>query len=145
MILYKVEVTYEDGKKHNDLCIWYSPCEIIFNYEQNIWIIENVLPLDYGEWMQEPLNCDSEETTVSCSATFESICVVMAEFRDRLAHLPIDPRESLVDEVQGGLRHHRLLSRPAKRALVYISGKPRKQSYGEWQWQNKHRDKKGEK
>jgi hypothetical protein len=69
---------------------------------------------------------------------------VTAEFDKRMEALPEDAREALIDEVQGGIRDYRFLSRPAKRALAYISGRRRRrQTYAQWRAHQKHNDKKG--
>lgn len=137
MIISKVENTDpKTGQKYTETVVWYSPGEINYSYDHNIWIIANVY-LE-GCWPACPLIIDRAQGTASHSAPYEIVCCVLAEFDQRMEALPEDAREALIDEVQGGIRDYRFLSRPAKRALSYISGRRRRRkSFAQWRYEQK--------
>lgn len=116
---------------------WYEPKNIIFSREQVMWIIESFDVLEDGKWPVNPHGSgytDSPKVQVSPSrhAPFETPEMVAAEVRARLESTG-EAGEALVDEIQSGVYNYNLLSRPAKRALNYISGvRRRKISYSRW-------------
>ena len=133
MILYTVEETDDRGKTRRITCLWYSPGEIIFNYDQNLWLIEYILPLDYGEWYPEPIETGESQQSQKKWAYFEAACCVMAEFRERLKKLPKKALKTLIDETWAGAPNFKALSIDAMMPLDYISGKePRKQTYNRY-------------
>ena len=123
---------------------WWHPREIYFGREQCIWIIAEVFPLGQGNWpinpkgsgyVDEPIGQKSHRQR----APFETPCQITAEIMARLETTK-EAGEALVDEIQSGIIYYDLLSRPAKRALNYISGwKRRRQSFSQWKKQNKVR------
>lgn len=142
MILTKTEtIDPKTGQKVTETITWYSPGEINYNYDQNIWIIANVY-LE-GCWPNSPLTSEGSQKTRTHCAPYETYCCVMAEFDKRMRALPEDAREALIDEIQGGIRDYRFLSRPAKRALCYISGhKRRRKSFSQWRYEQKQKKEK---
>ncbi len=116
---------------------YYSPRDIHFSREEMLWLIEYLLPLGGVSW---PVN--SRETgyteaprvqhSQSHHASFESAAQIYAEITVRLESTK-ESGEALIDEVQSGTDSCELLSRPAKRALNYISGwRRRKQTFAQW-------------
>jgi hypothetical protein len=125
----------------NDL-IWWSPRDIVFNREQCIWLISEVLPLPAGTWPREPLESGYTEINqgkkTSHHAPFEQPCQVTAELLERLGSTK-EAGEALVDEIKYGFDRYEELSRPAQRVLNYMSGwRRRRQTYSQWK-RNKKR------
>jgi len=125
---------------------YYKPSEIYFSRDQCLWLIANVLQ---GDWPPEPIETGytGSQKIPSFHAPFEAVCCVIAELKQRLKTTG-EAGEALVDEIQGfdndmnRLIIYDLLSRPAKRALNYISGEcRRKQTYPQWRADAKRRNK----
>jgi len=121
---------------------WYSPGQIRYLRDDIIWMIAVVLPLDAGCWPPAPgntINNPESQKTPSHAAPFENPCCVEAELLQRIK-MTGEAGEALVDEVLAGIEHYQLLSRPAKRALNYISSGPKRRrtkdgrliTYAEW-------------
>jgi len=121
---------------------FYSPGELVFSRDQCIWLIANWGFLEDGKWPTKP-SVYSEALNVmqtkSGKAPFEWACLVRAELSFRLKTTK-EAGEALFDEVQGGITNYELLSRPAKKALNYISGfRRRKQTFSQWKKYNRKR------
>lgn len=124
---------------------WYSPAEIFFSREQCLWLVSVAL----NGWPPDPHESGyvGEDKTPSHHAPYEAVCCIAAELEKRLETTG-EAGEALIDESQSFYEHYDrvidypLLSRPAKRALNYISGnRRRKQTYAEWKAHQKQRDK----
>jgi hypothetical protein len=90
-------------------------------------------------WQQTGMT-DGGGTRQNQNAPFEALSMVNAEIDSRLAACRKDAREALEDEAPRVLFISEL-SRPARRALNYISGyKHRLLSYSDWEKQSKYRE-----
>ena len=126
---------------------WHSPGEIRYTREEMIWGIQWLSFLEVGEWPP-----DYKETGYtgskggrSTKTKFLPAALFFAEITARLKSTK-EAGEALVDEIQSGITDYEGLSRPAKRALNYISGwRRRRQTYSQWKKYNKNSTKRGEK
>ena len=121
---------------------FYSPGEIRFAREEMIWLITWLPLLEKGTW--PPEFRDSGYTGSHGSrghrAPFENASGFAGEVNARLSTTG-EAGEALVDEIQSGVTDYEGLSRPAKRALNYISGfRRRRLSYPEWKALQKFRN-----
>ncbi len=115
---------------------YYTPSQIRWLRDDVMWMIENVLPLDAGEWPPDPAESGytGSQKLSSQSAPFEKASIVRAELEQRIKMTKADG-ETLVWEIQkGGVEYYDLLCPAAKNALNYITSgvKRREQSYAEW-------------
>jgi len=114
---------------------WYAPGDITFTPEQCIWLIEHLDMLRSGVWPANPSGGYTDaaaRTPVRPHARFETPCQFAAEIEARLESTK-EAGEALVDEVQAGITWYEYLSRPARRALNYISGwRRRSMPYAKW-------------
>ena len=120
---------------------WYSPGEIRFQRPEMIWLIEHLTELEDGRWPLDPSGVVAPEgrTGLKAEGHFVRPVQFAAEVNSRLSTTG-EAGEALVDEIQAGILDYEGLSRPAQRALNYISGwRRRKQSYPEWRATNKYR------
>lgn len=120
--------------------LWFAPSDVIYSRPQMLWGIEHLSLLENGDWPP-----DHKETGYTGSkgsrntkTKFLPAASFYAEITARLKTTG-EAGEALVDEVQGGIDLEGL-SRPAKRALNYISGfRRRRQSYSKFCSQRKYR------
>jgi len=122
--------------------IWYSPNEINFQREENIWLICHLETLSGGKWppeYRETGYIGSSRSGIG-HAPFETPIQFAAEIKERLKTTK-RAGETLVWEVQHGAEEYRDLSPFAKRALNYISGwRRRRIPFPEWLAQSKYRE-----
>ena len=115
---------------------WFPPSEIRYTREQVLFILCHREIMGEGIWPPEPKEDsgyvdEPGSHAVSCHAPFETACMVIAEVRARLASCG-DAGEALEDEALC-IELVDYLSRPARRALNYVSGfKRRRQSFVDW-------------
>jgi hypothetical protein len=121
---------------------WYSYAEISFTREQVFWfILPHRRELGDGRWPPRPGSdyVDTGGPGQREYAPFEAAVSVIAEVKARLEGTG-EAGEALLGEVDAGIEEIGLLSRPARRALDYISGwKRRRISYSLWKWRQEHR------
>ena len=133
---------FEDHWKWEDCpskAIWYSPREIFFCSKQMMWLLTWLELLEKGKWPPEDKDTGytgytGSQGSIGHRAPFETPVGFSAEVNSRLKTTG-EAGEALVDEIQGGITDYNGLSRPARRALNYISGwRQRKQTYllAEW-------------
>ncbi len=109
-----------------------------------IWLIFHLDLLQEGQWPPDPkgsgyIDAPIGKKSGKHKAYFETPCQFAAEVGSRLKTTG-EAGEALVDEIIGGIPDYEGLSRPAKRALNYISGwRRRDQSYPEWKADRKRR------
>ena len=121
----------------------YAPKDIRFCREQMMWLIRNLESIRENVW---PISETTPlvQSSRSSQADFEECSIIVAEVDKSLEALPQDPREALLDEIEewGEKVTIDYLSRPARKALNYISGSwTRRQSYREWKMQGVYRGK----
>ena len=119
---------------------WYSPGEIRFQREEMMWLIKWLPFLEEGTWPPEHKESGytGYQKSRSHRAPFENPVGFASEVHCRL-NTTGEAGEALVDEIQGGITEYEELSRPAKRALNYISGfRRRRLSYSLWKAQKKY-------
>ncbi len=108
-----------------------------------IWLIIWLPYLEERKW--PPEHKDTGYTGSQKSQNYKAPFITAIEFHAEVTYrlkTTKEAGEALVDEVQGGLTEYELLSRPAKRALNYISGwRRRGQTYAEFRADVKRRDK----
>ncbi len=121
---------------------WYHPKAIFFCSHQMIWLIASLPELKEFRWpVADYLDDNGVTKTLSYQANFETTSLFIAEVEIRLKTTG-EAGEALVDEIQSGITEYEGLSRPAKRALNYISGfRRRRQTYPEWKHTQKKRGK----
>lgn len=120
---------------------WYSPGEIRYTRDEMIFGIIHLGLLKEGIWPPE-----HKETGYTGShgsrghrAPFENPSGFAGEINARFKTTG-EAGEALVDEIQGGIIDYADLSRPAKRALNYISGwRRRKQTYSQFKYEKVNR------
>lgn len=128
--------------------VFYSPAEIIFNREQNIWIIGRVLPS--GKWPLEyrETGYTGTQKSFSHSAPFEAVACIISEINQRLEYAPSSYRDKLFEEVQDYYRkeykdiYYEYLSYESKKVLDYISINKRRVCYYMWLCIKKYRKEK---
>ena len=123
---------------------FYSPGAIRYTREEMIWGIIHLQELGNGHWPRDPKETGytegSWQKNPSKHAPFERAVDFHSEITYRLKTTG-EAGEALVDEVQSGITYYEGLSRPAKRALNYISGwRRRRQSYPEFRATRKNRN-----
>jgi len=125
--------------------VYYTPRDIIFSREQMLWLIKWLPYLeDENSWPPDPqetgyTDAPRVQRSRNYRAPFETPAGFVAEVRCRLKTTG-DTGEVLIHEVQHGLESYELLSRPAQRALNYISGwKRRRQAFSQWEAEQHHR------
>ena len=123
---------------------FYSPGQIRFKRDEMIWLI-SWLPYmqEEGKWPPEykETGYTGEKSNRNSIASFEIPSEYIAEVTYRLKTTG-EAGGALVDEIQGGITDYEGLSRPAKRALNYISGwRRRNQTYPLWKADSKRRNK----
>ena len=132
---------------------FYTYGEIRWCPYQVIWIIDNSETLREGDWPDCPEGFTridpSIKTGFSDEAYFTKAAYVLGAVEGRLKTTK-EAGEALVDEikegrveviVEDGIIKIVGLSRPAKRALMYIKGRRRKrESYPEWKAGKKYRE-----
>lgn len=121
--------------------VWYSPSDIVYSRPQMMWGILYLDMLEIGDWPSE--NRDTGYTgsqgSRNTKTKFLPAALLYAEITARLKTTR-DAGEALVDEIQSGVSDYEGLSRPAQRALNYISGwRRRSQSYSRWKTQRRYR------
>lgn len=122
---------------------WYSPCEIMFNRDEMIFLIAWLPYLEGGNWPPEHKDTgyNGARRSGTPKSPFERAVGFSAEVNHRLRTTK-EAGEALVDEIQGGITEYELLSRPAKRALNYISGwRRREQTYAAFRADTNRREK----
>ncbi len=111
--------------------IEYYPCYAIhYTWEQCIWMIINILPLDAGKWLTDPRETGyiGSSHLPSQHAPFETAAMVSGELQARLKRTGLAGK-LLVVTLQAGMP----LDYDSKMALAYCCGKRRKlQKYSEW-------------
>ena len=120
---------------------WFAPGEIRFTREEMIWLITWLSLLEMGKWPPEHKNSgySGSHGTRGHRAPFENPSGFAGEINARLKTTG-EAGESLVDEVEGGIEDYEGLSRPAQRALNYISGwRRRRITYPKWKYEQKRR------
>lgn len=122
---------YGEGKE------WYTYGEIRWCPFQVIWIIENAEILHDGKWPPPLGNSSYIDSGILSALKGEPFKVkafaVVDEFDIRF-RTTREAGEALVGEVvNAGITIIKKLSRPARRALMYIKGERRKtQTYSQW-------------
>ena len=120
--------------------IWWSPGEIRFAREEMIWLITWLSFLEDGKWPPDHNSSSSTRGRRSHKAPFENPSGFAGEVNSRLKTTG-EAGEALVDEIQSGITDYEGLSRPAKRALNYVSGwRRRRKTYALWKAQKKYKD-----
>lgn len=120
---------------------WYSPGEIRFTREEIIWLIIWLPLLEEGRWPSEhkETGYTGSYGTRGHRAPFENPSGFAGEINVRLKSTG-EAGEALVDEIQDAITHFEGLSRPAQRALNYMSGwRRRKETYPQWKATQKYR------
>ena len=121
---------------------WYSPAEIRFQRPEMIFLILHLDLLSEGMWPPDPQGTgyiDNPIRRVKAEGHFVRPVQFSAEVKLRLRTTG-EAGEALVDEIKGGITDYESLSRPAQRALNYVSGwRRRKQTYPEFRATAKHR------
>ncbi len=108
-------------------CQTWPPYLFFFNMAQ-VWQF-----LLGGAVFKVDVSAEPVRRSGSAAAPFESVSCIEAEIAWRLARVRRDPREALEDEIMKGAEKVDQLSRPAFRALRYVSGWAwKRQSYAEW-------------
>ena len=121
---------------------FYSPGEIRYTRDQMLWGILHLSLLEVGDWPPEHKETGyvGSRGSRNTKTKFLPAALFYAEITARLKTTG-EAGEALVDEVQGGIDYEGL-SRPAKRALNYISGfRRRMQTYSQWKRDYKKRHK----
>lgn len=126
----------------NDL--WFAPSAIVYSRPQMIWGIIHLDELETGLWPRDPKETGytegSWQKNPSKHAPFERAVDFHGEITMRLKTTG-EAGEALVDEVQSGITYFEGLSRPAKRALNFISGwRRRRQTYSQFRATKKNRN-----
>lgn len=141
---------------------WYSYAVFRFARDQVFWALQNRISFDNGEWppcIGEFITDEYDRTrgkwveVVKQASTYEAPlgkkqvkreayfikpATVIAEIDKRL-ETTREAGEALLDEIDAGEMDIDRLSRPARRALNYISGwKRRKLPYSLWKAQKKY-------
>lgn len=142
---------------------WYSYGVFRFTREQIIWALQHKISFDNGEWppcigefitdkydkeQRKWVEVIKEASTyteapigkrqIKCEAYFAKPAIIIAEIEERLKTTH-EAGEALIDEINAGITDIDSLSRPARRALNYISGwRRRKLSYSLWKAQQKY-------
>lgn len=120
---------------------WFSPGEIRYTREQVLFILENTEILKEGLWPPEPKETgytDEGKHPVACHAPYEVACMIIGEVEARLKSCG-EAGEALADEAKY-IELIDCLSRPARRALNYVSGfRRRRQSYSRWCWEQERK------
>jgi len=114
---------------------WYTYSEIRFCPYQVVWIIEHRDTLLEGNWPDSPdgsIYIDPQiRTGVRDEAYYAKPVGILVEVEARLKTTGV-AGEALQDEVKQGLSFEQL-SRPARRALMYVKGwRRKKQTFAEW-------------
>jgi len=148
---------------------WYSYVVFRFTLEQIFWALQNKISFYNGEWppcigefitdeydkqQKEWVEVIKQASTyteapigkrqIKCEAYFAKPATIIAEIDKRL-ETTREAGEALLDEINAGITDIDSLSRPARRALNYISGwRRRRQSYSEWKKQRTYRQKRDE-
>ncbi|MBA7703553.1 hypothetical protein ES703_112339 [subsurface metagenome] len=143
---------------------WFSYSIFRHTREQTIWAIAELFPLNGEVWPKEPDKYITDEfdkeskkwikverkssyidikgNTINILAPFIKAKDIYGEIIDRLETTG-EAGEALVDEIQkGGITDYEGLSRPAQRALNFISGWRRKSptyTYSQWKATQKKR------
>lgn len=120
---------------------WYSPGEIRFKRDEMIWLIAWLELLEKGQWPPEhkETGYTGSRGTRGHRAPFENPSGFAGEVNYRLKTTG-EAGEALLDEIQSSITDYEGLSRPAKRALNYISGwRRRKETYSQWKATQKYR------
>jgi len=110
-----------------------------------IFLILNLETLEAGNWPPNPDDSNYIDIPLKSrrhhhEAYFTRPLEMVAEIKVRL-ETTRDAGEALIDEIQGGITDYGRLSRPAKRALNYISGwRRRRMSFARWCNQREKRD-----
>lgn len=152
---------------------WYSYAVFRWTREQNFWALQNSESFEHGKW--PPLFVDKDglfktdkydkeqkrwvevlmqvssyvEPTIGRwqkkrQAYYEKPRIIILEIKERLETTK-EAGEALIDEINTGVVDVDGLSRPARRALNYISGeRRRRQTYSEWKKQKAYRQKQDE-
>ena len=138
---------FEDHWKWEDCpnkANWHPPSAIFYCSHQMMWGILHLGMLEEGDWPPEHKDTGyiGSKGSRNTRTKFLPAALFFAEITYRFKATG-EAGEALVDEVQGGVTEYKGLSRPAKRALNYISGwRRRKLSYSEWKkdqkWRAKH-------
>ena len=119
---------------------WYSPGKIRYTREEMMWGIAWLGLLEDGIWPPEhkETGYDDSHGSRNTKTKFIPAALFYAEITERLKTTG-EAGEALVDEIQGGVEFEGL-SRPAKRALNYISGwRRRKLKYPKWKYEKLRR------
>jgi len=119
--------------------LYYSPNDIVFTEPQCLFLLEHKEVLEQGKYPSEPKGEYTEMTSEkTIRPSWNSPSNINAELDFRLSGVPEDAREALLHEAP------RLdyLSKPALRALKYISGWHRKEEpFRQWKYDQKRRQK----
>ena len=121
---------------------WYSPGEIRYTRGQMLWGILHLSLLEIGDWPPDHkvTGYTGSQGSRNTKTKFLPAALFYAEITERLKTTG-EAGEALVDEVQSGITEYEGLSRPAKRALNYVSGwRRRKQTYSQWKALQKYRN-----
>lgn len=109
---------------------WYAPREIVFDYNQILWIIQNFEFFYDGKWPPEPtsyVDAPFTEKSEVGRAPFEDAACVRGELSWRLDQCGADG-DLLVARIRGFDNIIvENLSAECKNALAYIAGKDRRQ------------------
>jgi len=145
---------------------WYSYNVYRWTREQVIWALRHREFFDDGRW--PPIIGDyvtdeydsthkkwikvyhSESTyieplinkrQIKAEAYFVKPGIIIAEI-DKRMETTRDAGEALIDEIEVGITEYKLLSRPARKALDYISGYYRReQTFAQWKAEQKRKEK----
>lgn len=102
---------------------WYSPAEIRYTRDHNVFIILNLEDMSIGRWPPDPKETgysDTQRRGISKHAHFEKACICSADVSYRLEFTKADGK-TLKVQVQGGITDYELLEPEAQRALDFIS------------------------
>ncbi len=124
---------------------WYPQSEIDFNRDQMLFLIENYGYLAENRYPTVPTGYIEVKTFQGRAGRAANMTPVelKAELDARLQTVSRDAKEALFDEVQAGTDTYEMLSRPAKRALNYISGwKRRRTAFSQWCYAQKEKGRK---
>jgi len=124
------ECPFGSGKR------WYTYQEIRFCPFQVLFIIEKAGILGKGTWPPDPDGSSYVDPGIMTGFTGEAYFAkpieILAEVELRLTTTK-EAGEALIDEVQAGITNIEMLSRPAKRALMFTKGwRRKKQTYSQW-------------
>ena len=116
---------------------WYSPGDITFKPEHCLFLLEHKELLREGQYPREPAGDYFEIAYIRIiSPSWNHASNIWGELSLRLQRVSRDAREALLDETIQ-LDKYNYLSRPAARALHYISGWERKKtSFRQWRYKN---------